>query len=268
MKQAKLILLRHGQCEGGDILRGKTDVTLSPLGWANMETALKNLDLVRQAPSLSIYSSPLLRCRQFAEETVADINQSGLFALNLSEQVAKSTTVPPLEIKLMPEFQEIDFGDWDGQTFDALYQNDPKALDLYWDNPWGNTPPKGEPMTEFEARVTSGLTEVTQQLESKLLLNQKQQESIKLSQENIATALIVTHGGVIRHIIGHILGLERCKGLYAQLAIDYAASVVIDVYWPEAQSLSHNSIDGNSVNADKKVASDKIKPVYRLNWPS
>ncbi|MCL1066698.1 histidine phosphatase family protein [Shewanella olleyana] len=307
MKQAKLILLRHGQCEGGNILRGKTDVSLTPLGLANMQASVKKLGLNNLANSLLIFSSPLIRCSLFAEAFAADINQARLFSESIDNktQVAASANSSLnqeqeqmqeqkqaknllLQANLLPQLKEVDFGDWDGQSFDALYQAHPQALDQYWDNPWDNTPPNGEPMPDFEARVTQGLALITamlhKQLESSKALSgqDSKQESGQDSgqgsgEESTATALVVTHGGVIRHIIGQVLVLERCKGLYAQLAIDYAASVTIDVYWPESQANTDgdNSVSDKAgspeaamVDENKQAHSAAIKPVYRLNWPS
>ena len=283
MKHAKLILLRHGQCEGGNILRGKTDVALTPLGLANMQARFKQLGLLESTASLAVFSSPLQRCRQFAEGMVAEANHSVQFANTVNDNNAHyhkvnaddvqigvssnsinlTSTQSPIQLQLMPQFQEIDFGDWDGQTFDALYQADREGLDRYWDNPWGNTPPDGEPMADFEARVSDGLATVTQHLASqiKLLesndLNHQASPQANYVQIKTANALVVTHGGVIRHIISQVLGLERCKGLYSQLAIDYAASVVIDVYWPDVPTID-----------DKELGQAAVKPIYRLNWPS
>ena len=33
-------ILRHGQCEGGEIYRGSTDVPLTDLGWQQMRNAV------------------------------------------------------------------------------------------------------------------------------------------------------------------------------------------------------------------------------------
>ncbi|MEZ9139072.1 MULTISPECIES: histidine phosphatase family protein [unclassified Shewanella] len=296
MQQAKMILLRHGQCEGGNILRGKTDVALTPLGVATMEASVKKLGGALQAASLTIYSSPLIRCQQFAQNLVADINQNRSFSqqLNANEPVNKREfdcqTSLLAEVIQMPQFQEVDFGDWDGQTFDALYQHDGQAVDRYWTNPWLHTPPNGETMLEFEARVTNGLAEVSGQLAAQLsslkqLKGQVSGESSLASSPETdsdidfdngtatgnekATALIVTHGGVIRCIMSHILGLDQCAGLYSQLAIDYGATVVIDVYWPEQavtkQSFNCASEIESTQSMTRPAAS---KPVYRLHWPS
>ena len=296
MQQAKMILLRHGQCEGGNILRGKTDVALTPLGVATMEASVKKLGGALQAAPLTIYSSPLIRCQQFAQNLVADINQNRSFSqqLNANEPVNKREvdcqTSLLAEVIQMPQFQEVDFGDWDGQTFDALYQHDGQAVDRYWTNPWLHTPPNGETMLEFEARVTNGLAEVSGQLAAQLssLKQLNEQVSAESSLASVpepdsdtdfdngtatenekATALIVTHGGVIRCIMSHILGLEQCAGLYSQLAIDYGATVVIDVYWPE-QAVTKQAVNSASEieSMQSMIKPAASKPVYRLHWPS
>ncbi|WP_076541609.1 histidine phosphatase family protein [Shewanella sp. UCD-KL21] len=228
MKQAKIILLRHGQCEGGSILRGKTDVALTDLGLANMHQSAAKLGLLGCLPSLQLYSSPLMRCHAFAAELAQQLNQA-------SADLA-------LKVEIMSQLQEIDFGLWDGKSFTELYQHSAKALDAYWDNPWDNGAPQAEPMAEFEQRVAQAFAQITQQAYDLAKVNNEDGSAS-------TTALVVTHGGVIRHIIALVLGLNRCQGLYGQLNIDYAATVTIDVFWPETDDKS-------------------TKAVYRLNWPS
>ncbi|MFC1518290.1 histidine phosphatase family protein [Pseudomonadota bacterium] len=231
MKQAKIILLRHGQCEGDSILRGKTDVGLTDLGLTNMHQSAAKLGLLGCLPSLQLYSSPLVRCHEFAAELAQQLNQ-------VSADLA-------LKVEIMSQLQEIDFGLWDGKSFAELYQHSAKALDAYWDNPWEHGAPQAEPMAEFEQRVAQAFAQITLQAYNLAEAHTAEANSAKATAS--ATALVVTHGGVIRHIIALVLGLERCKGLYGQLNIDYAATVTIDVFWPEADDKS-------------------TKPVYRLNW--
>ena len=44
MKTTTIDLLRHGQCEGGEIFRGSTDVALSEAGWQQMRHATQEED--------------------------------------------------------------------------------------------------------------------------------------------------------------------------------------------------------------------------------
>ena len=56
-------VLRHGQCQGGQIFRGSTDVLLTDLGWQQMEQALENYQGWE-----AVVASPLRRCQLFAEQ--------------------------------------------------------------------------------------------------------------------------------------------------------------------------------------------------------
>ncbi|MGS0730603.1 histidine phosphatase family protein, partial [Shewanella sp. 0m-11] len=43
MQTTKVILLRHGECDGGNILRGQVDVALTELGQLQMKKAFSAL---------------------------------------------------------------------------------------------------------------------------------------------------------------------------------------------------------------------------------
>ncbi|WP_065187747.1 histidine phosphatase family protein [Shewanella woodyi] len=185
-KTTSLYLMRHGECEGGDILRGQTDVALSQLGKEQMQQALAGLDIEFE----QVICSPLRRCSEFA----------------LSLYLEKG-----IPLKMEDGLKEIDFGDWDGETLETLFQQSSSVLDMYWKNPWAFTPPNGEAMQEFEARVNQGWERI-------------------ISQYSGQTLLLVTHGGVIRHLMSKALGATGVAGFYTQLALDYACVVKITVY--------------------------------------
>lgn len=128
MLKTHLDLLRHGQCEGGDIFRGSTDVALTQEGWMAMAQQL--------APRLNrpwqrIITSPLSRCR--------------LFAQAMAEQMQ-------LPLQVEPDLQEIHFGEWEGRTFADLWEQDPN-LRLWADDPEQCTPTGGEALADFADRV-------------------------------------------------------------------------------------------------------------------
>lgn len=232
MKQGQIWLLRHGECEGGAILRGRTDVPLTPLGWQQMQQAVTKLNINEQR----IYCSPLVRTRAFATSLCGQGQTPWVLA----------------------GLQEIDFGDWDGCGFDEVYRYDSAAFDAYWQDPWSHPAPKGETMAMFESRVERAFNSIIQDLfsasEAKIpptvadegALSTSSASSTsstsepeagvtlttnagKLSTGDFASALVVTHGGVIRHLMSCALGLSAGHGLYRQLDLPYGALVRISV---------------------------------------
>ena len=137
-------LLRHGICEGGDILRGSTDVALLPEGLDQMD------EVARHQPHWSrVISSPLKRCSEFAE------------------RIAEQRNVP---IHLDDRWREVDFGDWDGVKIDLIRAKYPKESELYYYQPTEFTPPAGEPTMVFQERVVSAFKELFDQYRGEHLL--------------------------------------------------------------------------------------------------
>ncbi|MBL4828204.1 MAG: alpha-ribazole phosphatase family protein [Spongiibacteraceae bacterium] len=137
-------LLRHGQCDGGEIFRGSTDVSLTETGWQQM--------LVTVNEPLSwdhVFSSSLIRCRAFSEY--------------LSAQ--RST---PLAV--FDELQEIHFGDWEGVEFALIQQKHQMSLQAFWADPLNNTPPNAESIVDFRNRVLGCFEKIIEGYKGKHLL--------------------------------------------------------------------------------------------------
>ncbi|MBF0183359.1 MAG: histidine phosphatase family protein [Magnetococcales bacterium] len=172
-------LLRHGEPEGGPMYRGSLDDPLSETGWQQMEQAVRN-----HPNWQAIYTSPLIRCAQFAE------------------RLANRLKLPLIREE---GFREMDFGDWEGKTSTWLLQHDADRLTRFWRDPLHNPPPNGEPLSEFHLRVTAAWeTMVTAHPEQSLLL--------------------VAHSGVIRMLLGGVVlnmplqNLSRIVVDYASLS--------------------------------------------------
>lgn len=155
-----LDLLRHGKPEGGEIFRGATDVALSDEGWQQMFKAVGVGE-----PWQHIVSSPLLRCKLFAEKIAED---------------------KALPLALHEGLRELSFGAWDGMTFADVRAQYGDLLDLYWRDPFQHAPPEAEPMADFCQRVQKALWQLVEAHKGKHLL-------------------CVTHGGVIRALLAEIL---------------------------------------------------------------
>jgi len=85
--------------------------------------------------------------------------------------------------------REIDFGLWEGLTFTEISQNDQEQFDLWVRQKEAFIFPGGEAITTFVKRVTSWFDE---------LLNSE-----------INSVLVVTHAGVIKHALCHLIGLDH-----------------------------------------------------------
>ena len=179
-------LLRHGEPEGKQCLRGRTDHALTETGWEQLSKATINNPGWTQ-----VVSSPLQRCSAFAQNYS---QKSGL----------------PLHIN--PDFQEINFGLWDGKTYKELYESEPEALSGFWKDPYLHTPPQGEPLKLFNQRVQQAWEQ---------LIGQAKGEHI----------LLITHGGVIRQILAKIFELpETSTASIKRMYLPYASQCRVEVY--------------------------------------
>jgi alpha-ribazole phosphatase len=170
-----LELLRHGETELGGGLRGSIDDALTAAGWVQLRAAV-----AEAGPWDRLISSPLQRCARFAEELAA---QHGL----------------PLSLE--PDLQELHFGAWEGRSAAELMQTNAVELGLFWNDPYGFTPPEGEPLLTFEARILSALQRLQARHAGERLL-------------------LMTHAGVIRLLLARARGLPRNDLL--QVAVGYA----------------------------------------------
>lgn len=160
----RLDLLRHGETELGGGLRGSLDDALTANGWTQMRAAV-----VDGGPWDRIVSSPLQRCARFAAELGEQLN---------------------LSVRLDKDLQELHFGAWEGQSAAALMETDAEALGLFWADPYGFTPPQGEPVSAFSARVLAAVARL----------------QAAYAGERI---LLVSHGGVMRLLLAQARGLPR-----------------------------------------------------------
>ncbi|NKF50895.1 histidine phosphatase family protein [Shewanella sp. WXL01] len=215
MKIIKLWLLRHGECEGGQILRGKVDVALSDAGQAQMSRAASRIE-----PSVDrVFSSSLQRCA------------------NWSQGYAKEKS---LECQLVEGLEEIDFGVWDGQSFEQLYQDYDEQMQAYWCDPWDeqHTPENGESLLSFQQRVLLALEPVINEVaqiepDTNISANMSSNTHVNHSGETeafVPSALIVTHGGVIKALLAHVLSTGQTASMFSHFKLPYAALLSLDVY--------------------------------------
>ena len=127
-------LLRHGECQGGEIYRGSTDVQLTDRGWQQMESSLHSEVAHAERPWDRIVSSPLQRCRLFAESKAQQFN---------------------IPVQVHADFREMDFGDWEGRSIEEVHRVDAEAVTRFYKDPATIAPPGGESMQLVQGRLVS-----------------------------------------------------------------------------------------------------------------
>ena len=216
-------LLRHGEPEGGDILRGRINPKLTPTGWRQMSTsAALTLDsnaayaaeigiLVPVSPTpltprwTKVISSPLERCQHFA-----------------AHAAAAHTLTPHVEDR----WQEIDYGDWDGMPIDewrkiaapqfAEFRRDLSKL----------APPNGENYLDFKDRILGAWADIA-------------------TEPDGGHVLVVTHGGVLRVVLPTVLGMPLNKSFPLHIPFASFSRVRLEVVGEKvsASLLFHNAAE-------------------------
>lgn len=192
--ECTLYLLRHGEIATPGILAGKTDVALSTRGFSQLTQATDALKGIQ-----CCISSPLIRCQAWASEYCQQHN---------------------LSLEVDNRLQEMDFGDWDGQYYQWLWDNSEQSSSYsigdFWQDPWQNQPPKGESMTSFVNRVDSWWQDFC---EEKPLQN----------------TVVLTHAGVIKHLLARVLNLAiPGTDHMASIEVPYGCLIKISLYRDES----------------------------------
>ena len=162
----RLWLVRHGE-PGAEIrgrCYGRLDAGLSPVGRRQIERVARELAATKFA---AIYASPRKRTRESAE-------------IIASAQGAS--------IRVHEPFREIDFGDFEGMSYDDIARRFPAEYQQWMSNPTGVQFPNGESFAAMQERV----------------LRATQDLLVAHAGETIA---IITHGGVNRILLAHALGM-------------------------------------------------------------
>ena len=92
------------------------------------------------------------------------------------------------EVSYVDDLREIDFGLWEGKDFSEIEKTDPDRVREWIADPEGFCFPEGECRVDFILRLE----------QFKAMLQSLQSEKI----------LVISHGGVIRHLICSFLGLS------------------------------------------------------------
>lgn len=159
--------MRHGQTEWNVLGRyqGQTDIALSPLGIEQAEKLAAHFPVDKVE---AVYSSDLVRAMTTAR-CVAD--RFGL-------------TVEP-----RPELRELNFGDWEGLTYDEIVAKWPDALNNFFQHPDVLEIPHGESFPKLRERALDAV------------------EKIVACHPN-QTVAVFAHGAILRTILTAALHMD------------------------------------------------------------
>lgn len=134
----KIIFVRHGQTEWNVLGRyqGQTDIALSPLGIEQAEKLAAHFPVDKVE---AVYSSDLVRAMTTAC-CVAD-----RFGLT---------------VEARPELRELNFGDWEGLTYDEIVAKWPDALNNFFQHPDVLEIPHGESFPKLRERALDAVEKI------------------------------------------------------------------------------------------------------------
>lgn len=120
---------------------------------------------------------------------------------------------PDREVELLPALTECDFGEWEGKTAVEL-AGEPAFAD-WLKNSDKTPPPGGESGKEFASRVCRGFERLVE----------------KLAADNVKTAAVVTHGGVIMTLLA-MFGIPQAESYRWRMDNGYGFAVrVTPMLW-------------------------------------
>ena len=126
-------VLRHGAVAGrAHVFRGTLDEPLGAQGMLQMQQSLERCGAYGFD---TVATSPLKRCHEF---TAAHAAQHGL------------------PLRVMPQFGELSFGDWEGLTPDEAAARNPVEYRAFSTTHGEQAAPNGESLAQFRARISRG----------------------------------------------------------------------------------------------------------------
>jgi alpha-ribazole phosphatase/probable phosphoglycerate mutase len=162
----RLYLIRHGQVAEGHthLYHGHNDIHLSPRGMAQLENVAREL---KDTPLTAIYCSDLIRSREGAKI------------------LCRGRDLEPV---IVPEFREINFGLWEGLSFEEIAARYPEELNARFRDLANFRIPGGESLMDVRCRALPRLQELVKRHPGQAFA-------------------VVAHAGVNRVILSEALGV-------------------------------------------------------------
>ena len=186
-KMTRLYLVRHGETEWNKSLRyqGHRDIPLSAEGRRQAEKVALRLAGEKFDTA---YASDLSRAMETAQTIAAHHN---------------------LDVKVVLELRETNFGDWEGLTYSEIDQQFHDVMQGWYSNPRDTKIPGGESLGDVADRCWVGLKKIIEENPEK-------------------NVLVVAHGGIIRIAVATVLGMNLND--YWKIRQDNVSLNIIEFY--------------------------------------
>ena len=127
----RIDVIRHGEPEGGEVFRGRTNHLLTSLGRDQFKQRITRND----AKWSRVISSPMGRCHESADALAQ----------------ARDITCAVEE-----RWIEIDYGDWEDKLIADVMSEEHECMQQLWQDPMNFCAPQGESVPSLQARVIEG----------------------------------------------------------------------------------------------------------------
>lgn len=164
----RLILVRHGETPWNVTMQYQGHANV-PLNERGLEQARRAAARLRPYGATALYSSDIVRAWQTAEQIGAILG---------------------LAPTPMPELREIDVGQWEGLTPEELYRRFPDHMAEYRRDPARTVRLGGESYAQLQERALVALNRIYER------------------HRTGETIIAVSHGGTIRALLCHVIGLD------------------------------------------------------------
>lgn len=164
----RIIFIRHGETDWNVTLQYQGQGNV-PLNRRGQQQARLTGERLKAYKACALYSSDIVRAR------------------NTAEIISPIVGLEPI---MMPELREIDVGQWEGLTPEELYRRFPEHMREYDRDPARTVRRGGESYAQLQERALKAM------------------QSMYDAHMGEETVLAVTHGGTIRAILCHVIGLD------------------------------------------------------------
>jgi alpha-ribazole phosphatase len=212
-----LYLIRHGETEGAEIKRykGSIDIPLSENGVRQIEKVSEYI-----AEAVQMNSNSIDPKKSSSPPSPPSLNGgkggllSAVYCSDLGRAIKSAQIIGApyfLNPIVIPALRERNFGIWEGMSFDEIRDIYPDEFNAWAGNPMKFSPMGGESTLEMSVRVIKALEDII----------------AHHAGENVA---VVSHGGVNRIILCHILGIPL-ENIF-RIEQDYAALNIVE-FWDQ-----------------------------------